>query len=106
MTWGIEHWVRLLKNQERGLAMAGFEKQLAQLETVVERLEKGDLTLDESVRLFEEGMKLSNACKEELEQAEGRIQVLVETKGGTMQVAEMEVEEDEEIEVGEGEDEE
>ena len=86
--------------------MAGFEKQLAQLETVVERLEKGDLTLDESVRLFEEGMKLSNACKEELEQAEGRIQVLVETKGGTMQVAEMEVEEDEEIEVDEGEDEE
>jgi exodeoxyribonuclease VII small subunit len=78
--------------------MSGFEKQLAQLETVVERLEKGDLTLDESVRLFEEGMKLSNACKEELEQAEGRIQVLVETKGGTMQVAEMEVEEDEEDE--------
>ena len=72
----------------------------------MERLEKGDLTLDESVRLFEEGMKLSQACKEELEQAEGRIQVLVEGKGGKMQVAEMEVEEDEEIEVGEGEDEE
>ena len=85
--------------------MAGFEKHLTQLETVVERLEKGDLTLDESVRLFEEGMKLSQACKEELEQAEGRIQVLVEGKGGKMQVAEMEVEEDE-IEVDEGEDEE
>jgi exodeoxyribonuclease VII small subunit len=83
--------------------MAGFEKQLTQLETVVERLERGDLTLDESVRLFEEGMKLSHACKEELEQAEGRIQVLVETKGGKMQVAEMEVEEDE-VEVEEGED--
>ena len=81
--------------------MAGFEKHLTQLETVVERLEKGDLTLDESVRLFEEGMKLSQACKEELEQAEGRIQVLVEAKGGKMQVAEMEVEEDEEIGVGE-----
>ena len=86
--------------------MAGFEKQLAQLETVVERLEKGDLTLDESVRLFEEGMKLSNACKEEVEQAEGRIQVLVETKGGAMQVAELEVEEDEEIEADEEEEEE
>ena len=84
--------------------MAGFEKHLTQLETVVERLEKGDLTLDESVRLFEEGMKLSQACKEELEQAEGRIQVLVETKGGKMQVVEMEVEEDEEIEVDEDED--
>jgi exodeoxyribonuclease VII small subunit len=69
---------------------------------VVERLERGDLPLDESVRLFEEGMKLSQACKEALEQAEGRIQVLVESKGGKMQVAEMEVEEDEEgIEVEE-----
>jgi exodeoxyribonuclease VII small subunit len=82
--------------------MADFEKHLTQLESVVERLEKGDLTLDESVRLFEEGMKLSQACKEELEQAEGRIQVLVETKGGTMQVADMEVEEDDEIEEEEG----
>ena len=71
--------------------MAGFEEQLAQLETVVETLERGDLTLDESVRLFEEGMKLSQACKAELEQAEGRIQVLVETKGGKMQAAEMEI---------------
>jgi exodeoxyribonuclease VII small subunit len=87
--------------------MAGFEEHLTQLETVVERLEKGDLTLDESVRLFEEGMKLSQACKKELEQAEGRIQVLVEGRGGKMQVAEMEEEEDsEETGVGEGEDEE
>lgn len=82
--------------------MAGFEEHLTQLETVVEKLERGDLTLDESVRLFEEGMKLSQACKAELEQAEGRIQVLVETKGGKMQTAEMEVE-DEDVEVDEEE---
>ena len=90
--------------------MAGFEDHLTQLETVVERLERGDLTLDESVRLFEEGMKLSQACKVELEQAEGRMQVLVEGKGGKMQVAEMDVDQDgdqdEDIEVEEGEDEE
>jgi exodeoxyribonuclease VII small subunit len=61
---------------------------------VVERLERGDLTLDESVRLFEEGTKLSAACKQELEQAEGRVQVLVEGKAGKMQVAEMELDED------------
>jgi len=85
------------------MVMAGFEKHLTQLETVVERLERGDLTLDESVRLFEEGMKLSEACKAELEQAEGRVQVLVEGKGGKMQVAEMETDEDDEIEAGEGE---
>jgi exodeoxyribonuclease VII small subunit len=71
--------------------MAGFEEHLTQLETVVERLEQGDLALDESVRLFEEGMKLSQACKEELERAEGRVQVLVEDKAGKMQVAEFDV---------------
>ena len=75
--------------------MPGFEKQLADLEAVVERLERGDLTLDESVRLFEQGMKLSQACKQELDQAEGRIQVLVESRSGTMQAAEMDVEKDE-----------
>jgi exodeoxyribonuclease VII small subunit len=74
--------------------MAGFEEDLTKLEAVVERLEKGDLTLDESVRLFEDGMKLSEACKAELEQAEGRIQVLAESKGGAMRAAEMDLEDE------------
>jgi exodeoxyribonuclease VII small subunit len=74
--------------------MASFEERLTALETVVERLERGDLTLDESVRLFEEGVHLSNACKQELEKAEGRIQVLVETQGG-VQVADMDIEDEE-----------
>jgi exodeoxyribonuclease VII small subunit len=76
--------------------MAKFEDDLTKLEGVVERLERGELTLDESVRLFEEGVRLSAACKQELEQAEGRIQILVEGKAGKMQVAEMELGEDEE----------
>lgn len=71
--------------------MAGFEEDLTQLEAVVHRLERGELTLDESVRLFEEGMKLSEACRGELEKAEGRIQVLVEGKGGKMRPAEFEL---------------
>ena len=75
--------------------MASFEERLTSLEAVVERLERGDLTLDESVRLFEEGVHLSNACKLELEKAEGRIQVLVETQGGGVQVAEMDLEDEE-----------
>ena len=75
--------------------MAGFEDRLTALEAVVERLERGDLTLEDSVRLFEEGVQLSNACKAELEKAEGRIQVLVEGSGGAMQTAEMELDEDE-----------
>jgi exodeoxyribonuclease VII small subunit len=78
--------------------MASFEEQLAALESVVEQLERGELPLDESVRLFEEGVKLSNACKKELEAAEGRIQVLVEHRSGGLRVADLEVEEDVEVE--------
>jgi exodeoxyribonuclease VII small subunit len=69
--------------------MPNFEEKLISLEAVVERLERGDLSLDESVKLFEEGVKLSNACKQELEQAEGRIQLLVESPGAQMQATEM-----------------
>ena len=58
--------------------MASFEENLAALESVVERLERGELPLEESVRLFEEGVKLSDACKKELEAAEGKVQLLVE----------------------------
>ncbi|HMF64067.1 MAG TPA: exodeoxyribonuclease VII small subunit [Edaphobacter sp.] len=79
--------------------MASFEEQLTALEQVVERLERGELPLDESVQLFEEGMRLSEACKKQLEDAEGRIQVLV-GRGSRMVVAdlEVEVEEDEDEE--------
>jgi exodeoxyribonuclease VII small subunit len=83
--------------------MADFEKKLTDLESVVEKLEQGDLPLEESVRLFEEGMKLSQSCKQELDSAEGRIQVLIEQSGGKMKVQALEVEteidEDDEINV-------
>jgi len=82
--------------------MASFEERLTALEAVVERLERGELTLEESVRLFEEGVHLSNACKLELEKAEGRIQVLVDTQGGGVQVAEMDME-DEDLDADEEE---
>ncbi len=70
--------------------MAKFEDQLGALENVVERLERGELSLEDSVRLFEEGIKLSNACKLELERAEGRIQVLVDTQGAGIQTTDLE----------------
>jgi exodeoxyribonuclease VII small subunit len=62
--------------------MASFEDQMAELEKVVDRLEKGDLTLEENVRLFERGVQLSNACKEQLATAESRIQVLLDPEAG------------------------
>ena len=55
-----------------------FEQQLTELEKVVEQLERGDLSLEDSVALFERGMHLSEACKAELAGAEGRIQVLLQ----------------------------
>ncbi len=76
--------------------MATFEEQLTALERVVEQLERGELTLEDSVRLFEEGVRLSRACKGELDAAEGRIEVLVESSTGKTQVAPMEIEEDDE----------
>jgi exodeoxyribonuclease VII small subunit len=72
--------------------MADFEQRLSQLEAIVERLEQGELPLDESVRLFEEGMKLSESCKKELNDAEGRIQLLIERAGGKFKAQNLEVE--------------
>jgi len=62
--------------------MPSFEESLKQLETVVESLEKGDLPLEESLRLFEEGMRLSAACKQELDAAEGKVQKLIKQRDG------------------------
>ena len=75
--------------------MPTFEDRLTALETVVERLERGELSLDDSVRLFEEGVQLSNACKLELEKAEGRIQLLVDTQSATIKTADFEADQDE-----------
>lgn len=58
-------------------ARPSFEQQIAELETVVDQLERGDLPLEESVGLFERGMVLSNACRGQLASAESRIQVLL-----------------------------
>lgn len=64
--------------------MASFEDSLKQLEKIVEQLERGDLPLEDSLRLFEEGTKLSAGCKEQLEAAEGRVQVLMRQRDGSM----------------------
>lgn len=73
--------------------MAGFEDKLKSLEQVVEKLERGDLTLDDSVKLFEEGVKLSDACKKELEAAEGKIQILVNQSSGAVKTANLDIDE-------------
>ena len=64
--------------------MPSFEESLKQLETIVDKLEKGDLPLEESLRLFEEGMKLSAGCKQELDAAEGKVQLLIKQRDGSL----------------------
>lgn len=64
--------------------MASFEDQLKSLEGIVGKLERGDLALEEAITLFESGISLSNACKQELEAAEGKVQVLLRQKDGEL----------------------
>lgn len=61
--------------------MPKFEDCLQQLETIVEQLERGDLSLEQSLVLFEQGMKLSNSCRQELESAEGKVEMLLKQNG-------------------------
>jgi len=58
-----------------------FEECLQRLEKIVGELEKGDIPLENSLALFEEGMQLSTACRKELEQAEGKVEILLKQNG-------------------------
>ena len=64
--------------------MPTFEESLKKLETIVEQLEKGDLALENSLKLFEEGVSLSAACKQELDTAEGKVQQLIRQRDGSL----------------------
>ncbi len=61
-----------------------FEKSLARLEEVVRRLESPQLSLDEAMKLFEEGVVLSHECQKQLEEAEGRVEILLKKADGKM----------------------
>jgi exodeoxyribonuclease VII small subunit len=54
-----------------------FEKKLNRLEEIVQKMEKGELALDESLQLFEEGVKLSRDCHSQLTKAEAQVKKLV-----------------------------
>lgn len=61
--------------------MAKFEECLQRLEKIVDELEKGEIHLEKSLTLFEEGIQLSSACRKELEEAEGKVEVLLKKNG-------------------------
>ena len=54
-----------------------FEKKLGRLEDIVEKMETGELTLEDSLKLFEEGVKLSRECHQKLNDAESKVKLLV-----------------------------
>ena len=61
--------------------MPKFEECLQRLEKIVQELEKGEVPLEKSLTLFEEGMQLSAACRKELEEAEGKVEILLKQNG-------------------------
>lgn len=64
------------------MATLKFEDALARLENIVTELEKGDLPLNESLKIFEEGVKLSKTCLKLLDDAERKVEIIVQEKDG------------------------
>jgi exodeoxyribonuclease VII small subunit len=66
------------------MAKISFEKAMAQLENIVHELETGELPLEEALKQFEEGIKLSKLCTAKLEESEKKIKLLMEQADGSI----------------------
>ncbi len=66
------------------MAEKKFEAALARLEEIVQELEKGDLPLEQSLKFFEEGIKLSRICSKRLEDAERKVEILLKDASGNL----------------------
>ena len=77
------------------MAALRFEQAMARLETIVSELERGDLPLDESLKIFEEGIKLSKSCLKMLDEAERKVEILIQDKDGKKQLRAYNFEDDE-----------
>jgi len=72
-----------------------FEDAMKKLEGIVERMEKGDMFLNESLKLFEEGVKLTRFCSQELQKAEKKVELLTKDIEGKLVAVPFEEETDE-----------
>ncbi|MCK5737737.1 exodeoxyribonuclease VII small subunit [bacterium] len=68
------------------MAKKSFEASMARLEEIVDLLDSGELPLEDAMKIFEEGMKLSHFCSDKLNQVEKRIQVLTKQEDGNFQL--------------------
>jgi exodeoxyribonuclease VII small subunit len=66
------------------MAEQKFEQAMERLEQIVESLEGGDLNLEESLKIFEEGMKLIRFCSKKLDEAEQKVTLLMKESGGQL----------------------
>ena len=71
-----------------------FETALKKLETIVENLENGELSLEVALKQYEEGVKMADICSKRLSDAEKRVEVLMKTSGGRLKTAPFEAGED------------
>ncbi|MDA8101112.1 MAG: exodeoxyribonuclease VII small subunit [Nitrospiraceae bacterium] len=76
------------------MAEKKFETALNRLEEIVAQLEQGDLPLEQSLKLFEEGVKLARICSTRLEEAERKVEILLKDKDGNLVKQAFEEEED------------
>jgi exodeoxyribonuclease VII small subunit len=76
------------------MAAEKFETVLKKLEDVVKKLESGELSLDESLKAFEEGVKYASFCSKKLDEAESRVEILLRRKDGAFEKREFRTEED------------
>ena len=72
------------------MAELKFEEALRRLEKIVEELEQGDLTLDEALKKYQEGIELSRVCSLRLENAKKKIDLLMKNKKGGLELKPME----------------
>jgi exodeoxyribonuclease VII small subunit len=75
------------------MAEKKFEAAMARLEEIVQELEKGDVPLEQSLKLFEEGIRLSSICNKRLEEAERKVEILLKDKNGNVTAEPFEEEE-------------
>lgn len=66
------------------MAVKTFEQSMAELEGIVTKLEAGDITLDDSLELFEKGIKLAKTCQKKLDDAEKKVKILTTSPDGEM----------------------
>jgi len=67
------------------MAEIRFEDALKRLEEIVDTLEKGELSLEKSLKIFEEGVKLSRVCNKILDKAEKKVEMLMQNKNGELE---------------------